>query len=122
MTLLVLSGTSEGREIAAELHRQGTAVIASLAGATRSARAQGVPTRIGGFGGADGFETFLKQQKISAVLDATHPFAEQITNRSVQICARLDIPYCLYLRRAWEPNGQDNWTELKDEGDAATYI
>lgn len=122
MTLLVLSGTSEGREIAATLHREGVSVIASLAGATRAPRAQQVPTRIGGFGGAEGFERFLQEQQISAVLDATHPFAAQISTRSAARCARLSIPYCLYLRPPWEPSAQDDWTTLHDESDAANHI
>lgn len=122
MTVLVLSGTFEGREIAASLHAQGLKVIASLAGATRSPRAQDVPTRIGGFGGAMGFEGFLKENSISAVLDATHPFAHEISARSNAVCTRLGIPYCLYDRPEWQPEAGDNWTPLRDERDAATHI
>lgn len=122
MTLLVLSGTSEGREIAATLHARGIKVIASLAGATRSPRAQDVPTRIGGFGGDEGFEAFLNDHAIMAVLDATHPFAHHISARSAAICTRLNIPYCHYLRPAWTPRASDNWTMLKSERDAANYI
>ncbi len=122
MTLLILSGTSEGRDIAQNLHDQGVDLIASLAGATRSPKAQGVPTRIGGFGGAEGFERYLRAHNISAVLDATHPFANDVTHRSANICARLKIPYCLYSRPAWEPTEQDNWTMLEGETDAARHI
>ncbi|MGB7317862.1 MAG: cobalt-precorrin-6A reductase [Planktotalea sp.] len=122
MTLLVLSGTREGRDIAAALHRQGIGLIASLAGATRSPRAQEVPTRVGGFGGADGFRQFLKDSTISAVLDATHPFASEITARTAQICGELNIPYCLFTRPEWIASEGDNWTKLDDEQDAANYI
>lgn len=122
MTLLVLSGTREGRDIAKSLHSKGAPLIASLAGATRSPRDQDVPTRIGGFGGADGFEAFLKEHKINAVLDATHPFASEISARSAQICARLTIPYCIYARPAWTPTPQDKWTVLTQEEDASDHI
>ena len=122
MTLLILSGTGEGREIAAVLHQQGVDVIASLAGATRNPRAQKVPTRIGGFGGAQGFEDYLKSHEISGVLDATHPFASKISHRSAQVCAKLGVAYCLYQRPAWVASGADNWTKLDDETDAAKHV
>ena len=62
MTLLILSGTGEGRRIAAELHSQGIDLIASLAGETRNPKDQIVPLRIGGFGGEEGYihEKFRK--------------------------------------------------------------
>lgn len=122
MTLLVLAGTSEGREIAGALHAQGTALIASLAGAVRSPRAQGVPTRIGGFGGAEGFRHYLAEAGISAVLDATHPFADQISERSARICADLGVPYAIYVRPPWQPTEQDRWTMMALEEDAAHHI
>lgn len=122
MTVLILSGTREGRDIAMRLHAQGIDVVSSLAGATRTPRAQDVPTRIGGFGGAEGFIEFLQKNAISAVLDATHPFASNITHRSACVCAALNIPYCLFLRPAWTPTEADDWTSLKDEADAANHI
>lgn len=122
MTVLVLSGTREGRDIARILHRQGVNLVASLAGATRSPRTQDVPTRIGGFGGEEGFEEFLRNRKIKAVLDATHPFADRITTRTARVCHRLNTPYCLYHRPEWQAASEDNWTLLDDENDAARYI
>lgn len=122
MTVLILSGTREGRDIATALQRQGVDVLASLVGATRSPKAQDVPTRIGGFGGADGFAHYLKDNAISAVMDATHPFASNITHRSSKVCAALNIPYCLFLRPAWTPSAADDWSSLKDEADAVNYI
>lgn len=122
MTVLVLSGTREGRDMAAALHARGTSVIASLAGATRSPRDQHVPTRIGGFGGADGFKDFLRKNAISAVLDATHPFAAQITQRSADICAQLSLPYCLYNRPEWVAAPDDLWTPIQHESEAAAHI
>ena len=122
MTILILSGTGEGREIAATLHQNGVSLIASLAGATRNPSDQAVQTRIGGFGGASGFETYLKEHEITAVLDATHPFARDISQRSHKICTVLNIPYCLFARPAWVATERDLWTSLADETDAAVHI
>ncbi len=122
MTLLLLAGTSEARQIAWGLSTHGVRAIASLAGATRSPDPLPLPTRIGGFGGQAGFETFLQAEGIRAVLDATHPFASAITDRTAQVCAALSIPYLQVLRPAWSPEPGDRWTEIATEQDAAVHI
>src|SRR6056297_2297572 len=99
MTLLLLAGTSQAQELACELSERGTPAVASLAGATRAPKPLALPTRSGGFGGADGFRAYLTKAGISAVLDATHPFAHQISQRSARICADLGLPYCQLLPR-----------------------
>ncbi|WP_108815005.1 cobalt-precorrin-6A reductase [Loktanella sp. Alg231-35] len=120
MTLLILGGSGEGRRIASAL--QGQDAIISLAGATRAPEAQSLPTRIGGFGGADGFKAYLAEAGITAVLDATHPFAQQITARTATICHQVGLPYLQFLRPAWQPVEGDQWTEIADETEAAAHI
>lgn len=120
MTLLVLGGTGEARQIAERL--KGYDAVISLAGATRMPEAQPLPTRIGGFGGADGFRRFLDEGGMTAVLDATHPYAHRITKRTAHICAEADIPYTQFLRPPWVPEPGDNWTEIATEPEAARHI
>jgi precorrin-6A/cobalt-precorrin-6A reductase len=120
MTLLILGGTGEGRQIAAAL--QGQDAVISLAGVTRAPEAQPLPTRIGGFGGVDGFKAYLAKVGITAVLDATHPFASRITARTAQICTEMDLPYLQFLRPPWQPVAGDQWTEIADEAEAAQHI
>jgi precorrin-6A/cobalt-precorrin-6A reductase len=120
VTLLILGGTGEARDIAQRL--VGTDAIISLAGATRAPKAQGLPTRIGGFGGAEGFATFLQDENISAVLDATHPFASRITTRTAAVCDQAGLPYVQVLRPAWEPQAGDQWTQIYAEQEAASHI
>ncbi len=120
MTLLLLAGSGEARQIAAGL--AGGDVIASLAGATRAPAELPVPMRIGGFGGEAGFRAFLAEAGITAVLDATHPYARQITTRTAAVCAALGLPYLQYLRPPWHPEPGDRWTEIASEDDAATHI
>lgn len=122
MTVLLLAGTGEAKRIAWALTDTGINVIASLAGATRSPEPLPVPTRTGGFGGDDGFRAFLKDQSISAVLDATHPFAEAITNRTARICEELNLPYAQVVRPTWEAETGDKWTAIKAPQDAAEHI
>ncbi len=122
MTLLLLAGTGEAQQIARTLAEWGTDAIASLAGATRSPRTIGLPTRIGGFGGDDGFCAYLHEKGITAVLDATHPFAHQISARTARICRHEGIPYCQLLRPEWRPGPKDQWIFIDREEDAACHI
>lgn len=120
MTLLLLAGTGDARRIAQALI--GTDVIASLAGATRMPEPLPIKTRHGGFGGAAGFADYLSENNITAVLDATHPYASQITARSADICKAHSIPFLQFLRPGWTPEHGDNWTEISREEEAASHI
>ena len=121
MGLLLLAGTQEARRIAAALKGRKD-VIASLAGATRAPARLGVPTRIGGFGGDRGFAAFLRQQGITAVLDATHPFAARVSARTARICAERDIAHLQLLRPAWTAEPGDKWHLVAHERDVARII
>jgi len=120
MTLLLLAGTGDARRIAECL--KGRDVVASLAGATRAPEDLAVPLRIGGFGGRAGFEAYVQQEGISAVLDATHPYATRITARTAEVCEALGLPYMQFLRPGWVAEPGDNWTEIAEEGAAAALI
>lgn len=122
MTLLLLAGTAEARQIAERLAAEGHAAIASLAGATQRPRAMAVPTRVGGFGGDDGLTRYLHDVGITSVLDATHPFAARISERAARICAGLGLPHCQVLRPEWQPGPGDDWTRITCEQDAARHI
>ncbi|MBU2866344.1 cobalt-precorrin-6A reductase [Pacificibacter marinus] len=107
--ILLLAGTAEARNLAGYMKDAGIACIASLAGATRHPMDLGVPTRIGGFGGAEAFEAFLIGENITAVIDATHPFADKITARTAQICKARDLPYLRFERAQWISRTGDSW-------------
>lgn len=122
MTVLLLAGTSEAKQIAAGLKVRSIKTIASLAGATRAPKTMDVETRIGGFGGEEGFVRFLADAAISAVIDATHPFAARITARTAAVCQARGIAYLHVLRPAWVARAEDNWTDITQEEDAAKII
>jgi precorrin-6A/cobalt-precorrin-6A reductase len=122
VTVLLLAGTAEARHLAQAMARRSIPVLASLAGAVRQPLSQDVPTRIGGFGGEAGFIAVLEDSGITAVVDATHPFAAQITARTARICASRKIP-CLRLERpGWTPGPGDEWTMIDDEAGAAAHV
>lgn len=122
MTLLLLGGTGEARALAARLAEVGVPVLVSLAGAVRDLPDYAVPTRVGGFGGAEGFLQCLQDAGITAVLDATHPFAARITERTAQLCRQKGIPYARLSRPAWTPGPGDRWREVADVDAAVARI
>ena len=80
LRVLILGGSSEGYALAERLAADGRVdVTTSLAGVTRERRRPAGGLRVGGFGGPDGLARFLAEQRIAAVVDATHPFADRIS-------------------------------------------
>ena len=122
MTILLMAGTSEAKDIATGLAAMGVPAVASLAGATRAPHPLAIATRVGGYGDADGFRTYLKDAGIHAVIDATHPFADRITARTAAVCAGLNMPYVYVLRPPWTPQAGDYWTQIASEQEAAAHI
>ncbi len=101
MRVLVLGGTAEGRALAARLHPT-VDVISSLAGRVPDPALPVGAVRIGGFGGVDGLRRWLDEERIDAVVDATHPFAATITAHAAGVCAELQLPYVVLARPAWD--------------------
>lgn len=102
MRLLLLGGTGEARALAAALHPD-VELISSLAGRVPEPALPVGPVRIGGFGGVDGMRNWLRDERIDAVVDATHPFAATITAHAAQVCAELGLPHLVLARPAWQP-------------------
>lgn len=118
-TLLLLGGTTEAYDLAERLsNRDDIRLINSLAGRTRNPRLPAGETRIGGFGGEDGLVAYLREQGVSAVIDATHPFAATMGRHAGAACARLGRPLLRLERPAWSPGPGDRWI-LVDDWDAA---
>jgi precorrin-6A/cobalt-precorrin-6A reductase len=122
MTVLLLAGTSEARDIASALAERGVEAEASLSGEGRLAGPLALPTREGGFGGDAGFHAYLEAHRIRAVVDATHPFAARISWRSARICFNLGMPYLYVARPPWQAEAGDRWTFIDREQEAAWHV
>lgn len=108
--VLVLGGTTEARELAAELaDRPGTRVTTSLAGRVRRPGEVAGEVRVGGFGGAEGLADWLREQGVDAVVDATHPFARTITANAARAAAATGLPLVVLRRPGWRPGPGDRW-------------
>jgi precorrin-6A/cobalt-precorrin-6A reductase len=121
--VLILGGTSEARALAARLcATPDIDAVLSLAGRTREPQAQPIATRIGGFGGIDGLCAYLQAERIERVIDATHPFAEQMSRHAALACARLGIPLLILTREPWQKQPGDNWAKAADLDDAVRAL
>ncbi len=121
--VLILGGTSEASALARALENDDRfAVTLSLAGVTRTPHLSPLPTRIGGFGGADGLQRWLEHAQTSALVDATHPFAQQISRNAVAAATGAGVPLLRIDRPAWEPVAGDRWTMVPTMQEAAAAI
>jgi precorrin-6A/cobalt-precorrin-6A reductase len=123
MRLLILGGTTEASALARAV--EGWAdldPILSLAGRTQNPVIPPIPYRTGGFGGLEGLKAYLTDEKIDAVIDATHPFAAQMSANAAEACNALSIPFALFTRAAWRPVPGDRWTMAADMEAAARAL
>lgn len=122
MRVLLLGGTTEAGDIARELKAAGLTGVYSYAGRTAAPIAQPLPTRVGGFGGVDGFADYLRREAITHVIDATHPFASQISRNTVEACARTGTPLIAYAREPWVAGADDKWQHVRTIEEAAAAL
>lgn len=120
MRILILGGTGEARELAAELAAAGIDVLSSLAGRVRQPRLPEGPVRIGGFGGADGLAAFLRAEGITSIVDATHPFATAITRNAAEAASQAGVPLLVLRRTAWPEDPA--WDTVADIHAAAAAV
>ncbi|MEG4594793.1 cobalt-precorrin-6A reductase [Microcoleus sp. F8_C2] len=129
--LLILGGTGDAAELAARASQIAEIeVISSLAGRTQQPFTPKTGTvRIGGFGGAAGLAAFLlvsgaleEDRPIDLLIDATHPFAAQISANAAVAAAECNVPYLMLVRPAWERVEGDRWIEVASHSEAARAL
>lgn len=112
--ILLLGGTTEASRLANALATRGADAVFSYAGRTHALAGQPLPMRVGGFGGIDGLRQYLRGEKITHVIDATHPFAAQMSAHAVAACGAEGVALCAFERPAWVPGAADRWTRVAD--------
>ena len=123
MSLLVLGGTGEARELAVLLTDAGVDFESSLAGRVLRPRLPVGRVRTGGFGGAEGLARHLGENGVTAVVDATHPFAAGISANAAAACSATGVPLLRLQRPGWadEPDAASwHWVEDHDQAAVVT--
>ncbi len=121
-TILILGGTAEAVAIARRLVEAGADVVTSLAGRTSNPAPLPGRIRSGGFGGAEGLARYIAENGIAKVIDATHPFANRISQNARLACAMAGIPLERPERPAWERQPGDDWIEVESLDEAAAAL
>jgi len=119
--ILVLGGTAEARALADALVDHGQPVLSSLAGRVSRPSLPRGQVRIGGFGGIEGLSAFLRTARITQVVDATHPFAAQISAHAAVATELVGVPLLRLARPGWAEHPlAATWTWVADVDAAVT--
>jgi precorrin-6A/cobalt-precorrin-6A reductase len=124
-TVLILGGTGEARELAGRLVGAGVPglrVVSSLAGRVSQPAMPEGEVRVGGFGGVAGLAGWLRENAVTVVVDATHPFAETMSEHAVAACAEVPVPLLRLARAPWASGTADTWHEVDSLEEAAALL
>jgi precorrin-6A/cobalt-precorrin-6A reductase len=109
--ILLLGGTGDALQIARRLDIRD---VYSLAGIGTRPDGLTCAVRVGGFGGAQGLQAYLAEQRIGLLIDATHPFAARISAHASIACRAAGVPYWALRRAPWQPQTGDDWRFVDD--------
>lgn len=111
--MLILGGTQEARHLALDLAPQ-VSVVTSLAGRTERPISLPGSVRSGGFGGVSGLIRYLNAAQITAIVDATHPYAARMGHNAWEASEATGVPLIRLDRPAWQPTEEDHWIVFPD--------
>ncbi len=108
---MLLGGTGEALALARRLADDARfSSLYSVAGRTRApVLPEGLESRSGGFGGAAGLAVFLKDGQFDLLVDATHPFAAQISANAAAASEKAGMPLLSLRRPGWSAREGDRW-------------
>jgi len=109
--VLLLGGTGDALRIARQLGREH---VYSLAGLGKVPDDLACTVRVGGFGGSEGMARYIEAQRIALVIDATHPYAAQISANAVTASRAARVPCWALRREGWQPQAGDDWRRVGD--------
>jgi precorrin-6A/cobalt-precorrin-6A reductase len=113
--VLILGGTSEGYALATRLAgRDDLRITSSLAGVTTRPRLPAGVHRIGGFGGLAGLRAWLSAEAVMLVVDASHPFAQAISENAREAARLAGCRYLRLQRPGWQALPGDRWQRVAD--------
>lgn len=121
--VLILGGTAEAAALAEQLVARGdVAVVTSLAGRTTNPVLPPGEVRIGGFGGAAGLAAYIRDNGVTRLIDATHPFARRISENAIRAAAETGIALEHLVRPGWVSQRGDRWQEVSSLEEAAQAL
>ena len=110
--ILLLGGTGDALRIARQL--DDPIHVYSLAGLGKVPDDLACSVRVGGFGGREGLARYIESEGIGLVIDATHPYAAQISANAAHASRDAGVPYWALRRAPWQPQAGDDWRMVGD--------
>ncbi|MCP1144444.1 precorrin-6A reductase [Lysinibacillus endophyticus] len=97
--ILFLAGTSDARELAMELQKQGHKLLATVVttSAADSLRDAGIDYHVGRLSVED-MVTLIHEKKVTTIIDASHPYAEEASKTAMNAAKECDVFYIRYER------------------------
>lgn len=120
--ILILGGTLEASALALALAERGDRAVLSYAGRVAQPKAQPIAVRVGGFGGVPGLVRYLRDQGVTHLVDATHPFAAQMSSNAITASTQTGVPLLALTRAAWQPVPGDCWQTVADLSTAVAAL
>ncbi len=100
--ILSLGGTGDAHQLALAFQAENIDFIVSLAGITKRPVERPYAVRTGGFGGIEGLTTYIENNDVTGIIDATHPFAENISKSAAKAALQTGLPLVRYIRPEWD--------------------
>ena len=120
--ILILGGTGDARALASRLVALKQDVVTSLAGVTADPLLPEGRLRRGGFGGAEGLAAYIRAEGIDVLVDATHPFAAQISANAAAASASTGVKLVRLERPQWVAEAGDDWRDVAGMDEAVAAI
>ena len=98
--IFIAAGTQDGRELAGFILEHGYEVTASVVseyGEELLNRYKGIKVNNKAMDEA-GFVEYFRQNKVECFVDASHPYAANISTNAMRACEKCDVPYIRYER------------------------
>jgi precorrin-6A/cobalt-precorrin-6A reductase len=97
-------------------------VTTSLAGKTSEPLLPAGNVRVGGFGGGDGLGNYVITERFDRLVDATHPYAEEIKRNAVKAAELTGLKLVRLVRPAWNEPQYAFWKHMASAEEAAAAL
>lgn len=118
--IVVVAGTSDARELALRIQQEGYPLLTTVVteNAAKSMEEAGLPVQVGRLTASD-FVELVKSKGIQAIVDASHPYAEEASKNAMNGAREAHIPYIRYERESLAYQQHPKLTVVSDYQQAA---
>ncbi len=121
MKILLLGGTADARRLCDKLVTHKIDVTYSLAGLVRTPDLA-CEIIVGGFRKLGGLSHYLSLNQFDLMIDATHPYAQKMSNQAVLSATETGIDVWRFHRPAWVAKDKDQWLSYQNFDDLLTHL